>query len=144
MMTKGEYISTLRKSRGMTQKELADKSGVNIRQIQKYEHGDLDVNNMTLVNAQRLAEALGVTSDDLLRGPQRRYAQIAQKVAADIGTNGFRILQRYAHYIKTTEVREFGIGFVQVTYLDEQGQIVAENSGGLIDWYPMIGEIIKI
>ncbi len=144
MMTKGEYISTLRKSRGMTQKELADKSGVNIRQIQKYEHGDLDVNNMTLVNAQHLAEALGVTADDLMRGTQRRYAQIAQQVAADIGTNGFRILQRYATYIKTTEVREFGNGFVQVTYLDEHGQIVAENSGGLIDWYPMIGEVVKV
>ena len=144
MMKKGEYISTLRKSRGMTQKELADKSGVNIRQIQKYEHGDLDVNNMTLVNAQHLAEALGVTADDMLRGPQRGYAQIAQKVAADIGTNGFRILQRYAHYIKTPEIRQLSSGFVQVTYLDEHDQIVAENSGGLIDWYPMIGEIIKI
>lgn len=76
--------------------------------------------------------------------PERRYAQIAQKVAADIGANGFRILQRYAPYIKTTEIRQLGSGFVWVTYLDEHGQIVAENSGGLIDWYPMIGEIVKI
>lgn len=51
---------------GMTQKELAEKSGVNIRQIQKYESGEYDVGNMTLKNAILLSEALECDVRDLL------------------------------------------------------------------------------
>lgn len=51
---------------GMTQKELAEKSGINIRQIQKYESGEYDTGNMTLKNAVALAGALGCDVKDLL------------------------------------------------------------------------------
>lgn len=51
---------------GMTQKELAEKSGVNIRQIQKYESGEYDIGNMTLRNAILLSEALECDVSDLL------------------------------------------------------------------------------
>ena len=51
---------------GMTQKELAEKSGVNIRQIQKYESGEYDIGNMTLRNAILLSEALECDVRDLL------------------------------------------------------------------------------
>lgn len=51
---------------GMTQKELSEKSGVNIRQIQKYESGEYDVGNMTLKNAVLLSEALECDVRDLL------------------------------------------------------------------------------
>ena len=50
---------------GMTQKELSEKSGVNIRQIQKYESGEYDVGNMTLKNAILLSEALECDVRDL-------------------------------------------------------------------------------
>ena len=45
---------------GMTQKELSEKSGINIRQIQKYESGEYDIRNMTLKNAVALADALQI------------------------------------------------------------------------------------
>lgn len=51
---------------GMMQKELAKKSGINIRQIQKYESGEYDIGNMTLKNAIALADALGCEMRDLL------------------------------------------------------------------------------
>lgn len=51
---------------GMTQKELAEKSGINIRQIQKYESGEYDTGNMTLKNAVAIAKALECSTDDLL------------------------------------------------------------------------------
>ena len=51
---------------GMTQKELAEKSGVNIRQIQKYESGEYDIGNMTLKNAIALADALECEVKDLI------------------------------------------------------------------------------
>ena len=51
---------------GMTQKKLAEKAGINIRQIQKYESGEYDTGNMTLKNAVSLARALNCTVEDLL------------------------------------------------------------------------------
>lgn len=51
---------------GLTQKELAEKSGINIRQIQKYESGEYDIGNMTLKNAILLSEALECDVRDLL------------------------------------------------------------------------------
>lgn len=50
----------------MTQKELAEKAGINIRQIQKYESGEYDAGNMTLKNAISLADALGCDVRELL------------------------------------------------------------------------------
>lgn len=51
---------------GMTQKELAGKAGVGIRQIQKYESGEYNTGNMTLKNAIALANALECEVRDLL------------------------------------------------------------------------------
>lgn len=54
-----------RKLANMTQKELAEKSCVNIRQIQKYENGESDIGCMTLKNAIALANALECTVEEL-------------------------------------------------------------------------------
>lgn len=51
---------------GMTQKELAEKSDVNIRQIQRFESGSSDTGNITLKNAVALARALNCEPEDLL------------------------------------------------------------------------------
>ena len=51
---------------GMTQQDLADKSGINIRQIQKYESGECDIGNMTLKNAVSLARALECSVEELM------------------------------------------------------------------------------
>lgn len=59
-------VKKLRKALGITQKELADKTGINLRQIQKYESGEYDTENMTLKNAVAFAEALGCDVKDLL------------------------------------------------------------------------------
>ena len=55
-----------RSSMGMTQKDLAEKSGVNIRQIQRYESGTSGCENMTLKNAIAIADALECDVRDLL------------------------------------------------------------------------------
>lgn len=51
-------IAELRKSRGMTQKQLAEQVGVNVRWIQKIEHGDIDIKNITFINGIKLLRAL--------------------------------------------------------------------------------------
>lgn len=51
---------------GITQQELADKSGVNIRQIQRYENDTSDIGNMTLRNALSLAKSLDCEVNDFV------------------------------------------------------------------------------
>ena len=51
-------VQILRVALGLTQKELAERSNINIRQIQKYEYGEYDTGKMMLRNAIALAEAL--------------------------------------------------------------------------------------
>lgn len=55
-----------RTSSGMTQKELSEKSHVNIRQIQRYEGRTSDAGNMTLKNALAIADVLECDVRDLL------------------------------------------------------------------------------
>lgn len=61
-------LKEFRLSAGLTQKELADKSGVNLRQIQKYESGEYVIGNMTAKNLIAIADALGVDPHALIRG----------------------------------------------------------------------------
>ena len=56
-MTIGEKIKFLRKERGMTQKQLADASGVCSRLIQRYEYGDGIPNTDTLL---KISSGIGV------------------------------------------------------------------------------------
>lgn len=56
-------LYNFRQSCGLTQKALAEQTGINIRQIQKIEKGEIKIDNITLKNAIALADALGI--DDL-------------------------------------------------------------------------------
>ena len=56
-------IKHLRTAAGMTQRELAEKAGVNIRQIQKYEADQPEIGNVSLRITIALGDALGI--DDL-------------------------------------------------------------------------------
>lgn len=55
-----------RKKSGMTQKQLADASGVNVRQIQKVESGEIKLRNASAANVLALADALGIDPHDLI------------------------------------------------------------------------------
>ncbi|PWM75499.1 MAG: XRE family transcriptional regulator [Bacillota bacterium] len=59
-------LAALRAARGLGQRELAEKSGVNIRQIQSFESGERDMRNASLKNALALADALGVHPRELI------------------------------------------------------------------------------
>jgi transcriptional regulator with XRE-family HTH domain len=53
----GVRIKQIRKSRGLSQIELAERVGISFQQIQKYEKG---VANITVSRLQQLSEALGI------------------------------------------------------------------------------------
>lgn len=55
-----------RRMAGLTQTELAKKSGVNSRQIQRVEIGEAEAGNLTAKNIIALADALGVDVRDLV------------------------------------------------------------------------------
>lgn len=63
---RAQSIRSARKAAGLTQAALAEKAGVNIRQIQKVESGEAAPGNMTARNLLSIADALGVDVRDLI------------------------------------------------------------------------------
>lgn len=59
-------LKEMRKLCGMTQRELAEKAGLNIRLIQKYESGEYSIENITSKTAGSIASSLGVTIEELI------------------------------------------------------------------------------
>jgi len=59
-------IKDARKAARMTQQQLADESGVNIRQIQRLESGESLAGNLTAKNLISIADALGVDPHSLI------------------------------------------------------------------------------
>lgn len=51
-------LKRIRESKGLTQAELAEKSGVNLRTIQNYEQGFKDINRGAVETVLKIAEAL--------------------------------------------------------------------------------------
>lgn len=68
-LVREDYKTNLQYRRNLkriTQKELSERSGVNIRLIQDYEQGRKPINNAMAISVYRLAEALDCTVGDLL------------------------------------------------------------------------------
>lgn len=55
-----------KKKQGLTQTDLANRAGLNIRQIQKIENDEVQTENVTLKTMQAIAQVLHVKIDDLI------------------------------------------------------------------------------
>lgn len=77
----GERIRTYRLDYPMTQKELADKSGVSVRSIQNFEHGeDIQLSNFIKISkALGLGENLLVLAPDISKKPSMYLAKTKTK-----------------------------------------------------------------
>lgn len=60
------HVKTYRKKQGLTQTDLANRTGLNIRQIQKIENHEVQTENVTLKTMQAIAQALNAKIDDLI------------------------------------------------------------------------------
>lgn len=60
-------IKAMRRAAKLTQKQLADAAGLDIRNIQRYESGEFDVANMILPVALKIADALGVNAKNFYK-----------------------------------------------------------------------------
>ena len=68
---KGLYY--VRKKLGLTQSELGNRVGIDPNTISRYEREQLNATNKT---AMKIAQKLGVSVDELLRGPQSKEWRI--------------------------------------------------------------------
>ncbi len=63
---KATKLATFRKTSGLSQKELAERSGVSLRLIQQYEQRVRDINKAATDSVASLARVLGCKIDDLI------------------------------------------------------------------------------
>ena len=63
-MTLGQLIKDLRTKIGMTQEELAEKTDISVRTIQRIENGEVDPRSYTL---QKIASALSIDYEELIK-----------------------------------------------------------------------------
>lgn len=70
--TLGERLARLRRERGLTQKQVAEQTGLVQELVSNYELDKLRLNAEMIV---RFAEVLGVTTDELLRGKKPKRAR---------------------------------------------------------------------
>lgn len=74
-----ERLKELREKNNLTQEQLAKRSGVSSRMIQRYEYG---TSRPRLDAADKIAKALGVTTDELLGNADMLVVQAGEKYGA--------------------------------------------------------------
>ncbi|MCC8162869.1 MAG: helix-turn-helix transcriptional regulator [Lachnospiraceae bacterium] len=62
-------LKQIRESRGLSQNELAERSGVNVRSIRSYEQRGNEIDKAQAQTLYRLSRVLGCTVEDLLENP---------------------------------------------------------------------------
>ena len=59
-------LKTIRKNKKLTQADLAEQTGINLRMLQYYEQGYKDINNASGITLYKIAQALECSIEDLL------------------------------------------------------------------------------
>ena len=77
----GNYIKSLRKSEGLTQKELAQKLGISFQAVSKWERGDTLPDTGLLLE---LCDILNTTADKLLNGGTVMFSSKKQMHMEDV------------------------------------------------------------
>lgn len=90
----GQYIQRLRRSEGLTQKELARKLNVSFQAVSKWENGDSLPDTALLPD---LCEALNTTADKLLNGGRFTAGERRLMRTEDV-VNGFVCLENVGRY----------------------------------------------
>lgn len=97
-------LKEIRKSHGMTQKQLAEKAGINIRQLQKYESGEYALENMTIKTAEAVSKALGCSVDVLTNPNKKEEEDMKEKIMVERcyvihGTDDYLVEKEGEYYL---------------------------------------------
>lgn len=76
-------LQTYRKEKALSQKELADISGVTLKMIREYEQGQRNINGAAADRLYRLALALGCRIEDLLENREEIEMESLKKLYAE-------------------------------------------------------------
>lgn len=131
-------LKELRKLCGMTQKELSERSGVNIRQIQKYESGEYSLNNMTAKTADSISHALGCSIDDLVNMNTSIFtSEMTEAIkSGEMTLSDALEMDKYQKVIKLSKIGSFGDTFranyrrIPESLIDK---LTAEETAELVD-----------
>ena len=131
-------LKELRKLCGMTQKELSERSGVNIRQIQKYESGEYSLDNMTAKTADAISHALGCSIDDLVKMNTSIFtSEMTEAIkSGEMTLSDALEMDKYQKVIKLSKIGSFGDTFranyrrIPESLIDK---LTAEETAELVD-----------
>ena len=131
-------LKEIRKLCGMTQRELAEKSGINIRQIQKYESGEYSIENMTSKTAGVIASALGVTVEELISlTPSIFTSEMTEAIkSGEMTVSDAAAMSKYKKVIRLSRIGSFGDTFranyrrIPESIIDK---LTAEETAELVD-----------
>ncbi len=107
--TMGKRITALRKEKGMTQEQLAEKVGVSAQAVSKWEN-DLSCPDISILAA--LSDALGVSTDELL-GAQPIKPRV---VVVEKGSSDGAAANNAAHHVKS-EIKRGNVWFALIIIL---------------------------
>lgn len=122
----------------MTQNGLAEKSGVNIRQIQKYESGEYSLDNMTAKTADAISHALGCSIDELIKINTSIFTnEMTEAIkSGEMTLSDALEMDKYQKVIKLSKIGSFGDTFranyrrIPESLIDK---LTAEETAELVD-----------
>ena len=71
-------LKEMRQSRGLSQSQLAEKTGINIRTLQHYEQGSKNFDHARIDTILRVCIALGCKLDDIIENQE--YVELLKKL----------------------------------------------------------------
>ena len=107
--TMGEFLAILRKSKGMTQQDAADRLGVSNKTVSSWETGASSP-DISLLPA--FAELYGVTCDELLRGERISPAEPPQTTEQKREKALSHLLARYKNNVSIAAMVSYGLAIL--------------------------------
>ena len=107
--TMGEFLAILRKSKGMTQQDAADRLGVSNKTVSSWETGASSP-DISLLPA--IAELYGVTCDELLRGERISPAEPPQATEQKREKALAHLLARYKNNVSIAAMVSYGLALL--------------------------------
>ena len=131
-------LKEIRKLCGMTQRELAEKAGLNIRLIQKYESGECKVGNMASNTASCIAESLGITIEELINLDTSIFTSDMTDAikSGEMTVTDAVSISKYQKVMQLSKIGKFGDTFrVNYARIPESliDKLTAEETAELVD-----------